>query len=169
MKKTLFSILALAGLGTLAASYAMGQRPASSDAVQNQRQEQQLQQGTATVGIPAIRNWREKRLLKSIYELRDQELRTYTYLVNQATGKPVFFCDSVGFAINDATGFTNPERIHESGPNYGYAIMPQAEPNGLYTPSDSNAYWVMCLSSEDQKAVPVFVGTPVIVSPSKLH
>lgn len=163
MKKTLLSLSCLVALaGCLPA------KPPSSDVVQNQRQEQQLQQGASQVGIPAIRNWREKRLLKSIYELRDQELRTYTYLVNQATGKAVFFCDSMGFAINDATGYTNPERIHEAGVNYGYAIMPQAEPNGLYTPDNSNAYWVMCLSAEDQKAVPVFVGSPVIVSPTRL-
>lgn len=166
MKKAL--ILGLAVSAATLAAFAMGQSPVSSDKVQNQVQEAQLQQGAAQVGIPAIRNWREKRLLKSIYELRDQELRTYTYLVNQATGKPVFFCDSMGFAINDATGFTNPDRIHDSAPNYGYAIMPQAEPNGLFTPDNSNAYWVMCLSEESKKAVPVFVGTPVIVSPTKL-
>lgn len=141
-------------------------KPKSSDSIQRDQQEQILAEGTAQLGMPAIKNFREKRLLKMIYELRDQDgLVTYSYIINKMTGKPVFLCNSIGYAINDATGYTNPDKlITNNGTAFG--VMPQAEPNGLFTPSASNAYWVMCLSGD--KPVPVFVASDVIVSPMKL-
>ena len=52
----------------------------SSDQIQQQQQEQILQEGTSAVGMPSIKNFREKRLLKQILELRDRtDLTTYTY------------------------------------------------------------------------------------------
>lgn len=141
----------------------------TADKIQAEAQERILQEGTSQTGMPAITNFRERKLLKMILELRDQDgLVTYTYTVNRTTGRPVFLCNSMGYAISDATGYTNPERIHEKNPNYGYAIMPQAEPNGLFTPDNSTANWVMCLDKEKDKPVPVFVQTDVIVSPVKL-
>lgn len=139
----------------------------SSDSIQRDQQERILAEGTAQLGMPAIKNFREKRLLKMIYELRDQDgLVTYSYIINKMTGKPVFLCNSIGYAINDATGYTSPDKlITNNGTAFG--VMPQAEPNGLFTPDSSNAYWVMCLSGD--KPVPVFVASEVIVSPMKLE
>jgi hypothetical protein len=145
----------------------MGCKPEpSSDSIQRDQQERILQEGTSSIGMPAIKNFREKRLLKMIYELRDQDgLRTYTYIINKMNGKPVFLCDSMGYAINDATGFTNPDKlVRDNGTAFG--TMTQAEPNGLFTPDSSNAYWVMCLG--DDKPVPVFVAGEIVVSPIKL-
>lgn len=142
----------------------------SSDKVQAEQQERILKEGTASVGMPAIKNFREKRILKMIIELRDQDgLTTFTYTVAEQTGKPQFLCTSIGYAISDATGFTNPQRIHEKGANYGFAIMPQAEPNGLFTPESSEGSWVMCVNPETGKAQPVFSGARLIVSPFKLQ
>ena len=138
----------------------------SSDTIQREQQERVLQEGTAATGMPAIKNFRERRLLKMIYELRDQDgLSTYTYIVNKMTGKLVFLCASSGFAISDATGYTNPDKVVKFAIDH-WGTMTQAEPNGLYTPDTSNANWVMCLS--DGKPRPVFISTEIVVSPFKL-
>ncbi|HSC06120.1 MAG TPA: hypothetical protein VLD59_04780 [Steroidobacteraceae bacterium] len=65
-------------------------------------------------------------------------------------------------------GLHDPQRIHERQTNVGYAILPQAEPNGLFKPDTSSANWVMCLDAKAGKPVPVFVQGEVIVSPMKL-
>lgn len=162
MKKLLLSIV----LATTTAQAGWFEPP-TSDASQAKQQERILKEGTAQVGMPAIKNFRERKLLKDIYELRDQTgLSTYAYMVATQTGQLVFLCDSVGYPINDATGFTNPEKVAQDN-TQSFGTMPQAEPNGLFTPDNSNDHWVMCLNKATNKAVPVFVGTPIIVSPFK--
>jgi hypothetical protein len=141
--------------------------PPSSDQVQAAQAERILQEGTAQTGMPGIKNFRERKTLKMIYELRDQEgLSTYTYVVAQQSGKPVFLCNSVGYAISDATGYLSPDKVVRLG-NAGYEIMFQAEPNGLFTPDASNANWVICLDT-DSKPLPVFVSADIVVSAFRL-
>lgn len=138
-----------------------------SNRIQAEQQERILQEGTAQTGMPAIKNFRERKTLKMIYELRDQEgLSTYTYIVPEQTGKPVFLCNSVGYAISDATGYTNPdkERVYNGNPY----TMTQAEPNGLFTPDVSGANWVLCLDQDTSKPLPVFISSHIIVSAYKL-
>jgi len=159
--------LALIALSVLAlAGCVENNKP--SDQVQAERQEKVLMEGVNQIGLPAIRNFREKRQLKMILELRDQEgFMTHTYIVAQATGKPAYLCPSLGYPINDATGFTSPDKVvRDNGQSFGTVI--QAEPNGLFTPDNSNAYWVMCLDSAQGKAVPVFVSGDIAVLPFKL-
>lgn len=160
--KSLFLILIAFGL------VACDGVPKDSNEIQAAQQERILQEGTAALGMPAIKNFREKRTLKMIYELRDQEgLSTYTYVVAEQTGKPVFLCDSIGYAISDATGYTNPDKVMQSG-QYGFGTMTQAEPNGLFTPDVSDANWVLCIDPENKKPLPVFVSSKIIVSAYKL-
>lgn len=166
MKKThIFFALAL----PLVLTACVEQKKPSSDRIQARQQEVILKEGTSQVGMPAIKNFRERRLLKMILEKRDQEgLVTYTYNVAQATGKLVFLCNSIGYPINDATGFTNPMKIEEYRHEVGYAIMPQAEPNGLYTPDASNDKWVMCVDPKSGQASPVLAGGDIFTSPFPL-
>lgn len=140
-----------------------------SNQIQAQQQERILQEGTSQTGMPAIKNFRERRTLKMIYELRDQEgLSTYTYVIPEQTGKPVFLCDSVGYAISDATGYTNPDKVMH--PMSGeYFTMTQAEPNGLFTPDVSDANWVLCLDPKTSKPLPVFVSARIVVSAFRLE
>lgn len=147
---------------------ACGLMPQNSNEIQAAQQERMLQEGTAQTGMPAIKNFRERKTLKMIYELRDQEgLSTYTYIVPSQTGKPVFLCDSVGYAISDATGYTNPDRFDSyNGNPY---TMTQAEPNGLFTPDVSDANWVLCLDPKNSKPLPVFISSKIIVSAFKLE
>src|SRR5262249_43510878 len=84
----------------------------TSNDVQAQRQEQQLTNMVNSVGIPAITHYTEKRLLKQVYELRDQaHLRTYTYLQAAYSGKLAFFCNSEGYGIPYSTQFTAGESM----------------------------------------------------------
>lgn len=139
----------------------------TSDEKQRNQQEAILQEGTAAVGMPAIRNFRERRLLKDILELRDQEgLVTYTYVWSEMQGKLIFFCQSIGYGIPYATQFTNPER-----PLYDYAdttTVPQADPNGLFSPESAEGTWVMCKDPNGPNTRPVYVEPRVVVSQFRL-
>jgi hypothetical protein len=138
-----------------------------SDRVQRIQQEALLAEGTSAVGMPAIKNFRERRLLKDIFELRDQSgLTTFTYLVNMQ-GSPVFFCRSIGYGIPYATQFTNPQKIGYAS-EWGVATLPQADPNGLFSPASADGTWVMCKDPHGNDVRPVFVEPRVVVSPFEL-
>jgi hypothetical protein len=140
--------------------------PSSSDDKQNAAQEKIVAEGVAAVGMPAIHNFREKRQLKDIYEMRDQDgLVTYTYLYNEMQGTLVFFCNSIGFGIPYATQYTAPGKPY--GEAQGYTTIPQADPNGLFSPADAEGTWVTCLGPDKQQH-PVYVEPRVIVSPFPL-
>lgn len=163
-----YLLVALIGVTLLSAESC--DRPPDSNEIQAAQQERILQEGTAQTGMPAIKNFRERRTLKMIYELRDQEgLSTYTYVVPEQTGKPVFLCDSIGYAISDATGYTNVDKlINPSGLSGGYMTMGQAEPNGLFTPDVSDANWILCVDPKTAKPLPVFISARVVVSAFRL-
>ena len=154
-------------------------RTQNSDQVQSQLQEQNLQQGTAELGVPSIVNFREKRLLKDLYELRDQNgLVTYTYTWSPMTGKFIFLCNSIGYPFPYSTQYTAPQRpeLHQ-GSSYdgGNLMVPQAEPNGLYPPNSAEGTWVICLSPNGKlqyngkKILPVYMEPRVAAFPWKLQ
>lgn len=130
--------------------------PLDSDEIQGQRQEHILQEGIAKVGMPNIVNFRELKTMKDIIELRDQEgYVTYTYTYSEVTGEYRFFCVSIGYPLPYATQFTNPER-EEYAPN-GSITLPQADPNGLYSPANAEGTWVMCKRPDSTDLGAVYV------------
>lgn len=135
-----------------------------SDRKQSRQQELILQEGTSQVGMPAIKNFRERKLAKDILELRDQNgLTTYTYVWNEMQGKLVFFCDSIGYGLPYATQFTNPMKVE-----YTSLALPQADPNGLFSPASAEGTWIMCKDPKGDTVKPVYVEPRVIVSPFKM-
>jgi hypothetical protein len=139
----------------------------SSDRIQEEQQELLLQEGTSQVGMPAIKNFREKKLLKDILELRDQTgLVTYTYLWNEFNGRKVLLCQSIGYGIPYATQFTNPQKPYHYGQSA--TALAQADPNGLFSPAAAEGTWVMCKDPSGTETRPVYVEPRVIVSPFKL-
>lgn len=141
----------------------------SSDKVQRKQQEKILAEGTAQTGMPAIKNFRERKLLKDIIEMRDQDgLVTYTYMQAEMTGKLVFLCDSIGYGLPAATQYTNPEKIADSHRQGGFVTLPQADPNGLFSPSSAEGTWVMCKDPNGDKTRPIYVEPRVVTSPFKL-
>lgn len=155
---------------------------ATSNDIQRDQQNKLLAEGTAQTGMPAIKNFRERKLMKDILELRDEDgLVTYTYLWNEYAGKLVFFCTSVGYGLPYAAQYTAPETMQSynltdggsaGGKNgyYGSERLPQADPNGLFSPSAAEGTWIMCADPNAKDGTkPVYVEPRIIVSPFKLQ
>jgi len=141
----------------------------SSDQIQSQQQETILKEGTAKTGMPAINNFRERKILKEIYELRDQaDLVTYTYLVAEMTGKLVFLGESIGYGIPAATQYTSPNKIEHPYSGH-YVVMPQADPNGLFSPASAEGTWVLLRNPNGKDVKPVYCEPRIVVSPFKLN
>lgn len=147
-----------------------------SNDIQRDRQASMTKEGVMAVGVPAIINFREMRQLKDIYELRDQDgLITYTYTFSEVTGKPSFFCDSIGYGIPYATQYTAGETMqrfslpstNDRNSVWGDEKLPQSEPNGLFSPASADGTWVMC-KAPDGKVRPQYVEPKIIVTTYKL-
>ncbi len=123
------------------------------------QQERLTKQANSTVGMPSIVNFQEKRMMKMILELRDTAISTKTYIVD-LNGKLHKLCDSVGYGLPYATQFTNPQM--EARQSYA---LPQADPNGLYSPASADGTWVNCLDPKTKKLKVVYIEPHVIVSP----
>lgn len=137
----------------------------SSDEVQRQQQESLSKQSNMSVGMPAVSNFFEKRLLKTIIELRDNpKLNTYTYIVD-LNGKLHKKCNSIGYGIPYSTQYTNPQ--YKNGSDHPVAL-PQADPNGLFSPAAADGTWVLCHDPQSDKLFPVYFEPRVIVSPFEL-
>lgn len=148
---------------------ACGQYPQSSDKVQRDQQETLLREATSQVGMPSIKNFRERKILKDILELRDQDgLVTYTYVWNEFNGKLVFLGETIGYGIPYATQFTNPEKYAENTSG-GPVILPQADPNGLFSPASAEGTWVLMRNPNTGKVSPIYIEPRIIVSPFPLH
>lgn len=140
-----------------------------SDKVQRAQQEAILQEATSQTGMPAIKNFRERKLLKDILELRDQAgLTTYTYVWADMKGTLVFLCDSIGYGIPYATEYTNPSKTIEGRTQGEFVAIPQADPNGLFSPPSAEGTWVMCKDPHGDAVKPIYIEPRIVVSPFKL-
>jgi len=127
---------------------------------QENKTDQLLKEVNSQIGLPAIKNFQEKKLAKMIFELRDQEnLVTYVYLQN-LNGSLVFIGKAIGFGLPYSVQYTNPQ---QSGGR------PQADPNGLYMPQGLSATWVMMIDPHTGKGRPVYIEPNVIISPFPLN
>jgi hypothetical protein len=144
-------------------------KPPTSDDKQRDEQERMLQEATSQTGMPAIKNFRERKILKEILELRDQEgLVTFTYVWSELNGKLVFLGESIGYGIPYATQYTNPQKL-EPKQGHGWHNLPQADPNGLFSPASAEGTWVLLKDPNGKDVRPVYVEPRIIVSPFKLH
>ncbi len=147
-----------------------GEVSKSSDKVLQEKTEQAMSEMNRQIGMPAIKNFQERKLAKMIFELRDQEkLVTYAYIVNHMTGELVFIGKCIGFGLPYSVQYTNPEKIVRKYAGGEYYTMPQADPNGLFMPSGLSATWLMMIEPKTNKARPVYVETQILVSPFQLH
>ena len=145
---------------------ACGPQQPNSRQIEAAKQEEMQLQAVQSVGMPAITNFAEKRMFKDILELRDKNVATTTYLVgmnNQLTK----LCDSVGYGLPYATQYTNPQM--RVGSQNGVVTLPQADPNGLYSPASADGTWVLCVDHKDGKAKPIYIEPRIIVSPFALQ
>lgn len=164
MKKLILIIVLAVGLS------ACGKLKEDTDKSLAKRQEVLMAEADAQTGLPSIKNFREKKILKTILEMRDQEnLRTYTYTIAEQTGRLVFVGESIGFAIPAATQYTSPQKdIYYSTSSAPHLAMPQADPNGLFSPSSAEGSWVLMVDPDGGKPRPVYFEPRIVVSPFKL-
>lgn len=149
----------------------------TSDDIQREQQEKLLMEGTNQVGMPAIKNFRMKKIMKDIQELCDQEgLVTYTYLENlqpqvvpgktSLGGKLTFLGETISYPIPCATQFTNPMKV--DGNSSRYLTLPQADPSGLFSPASAEGSWLLMLDPVRKKAMPVYTEPRVVTMTFKL-
>lgn len=152
----------------------------SSDTKDAERSEVMLNEASAQLGIPNIKNFREKKILKDIYEMRDKEIITYTYIHSEYTGKLIFVGQSVGYPIPYCTQYTSSEKMlwvkpansiyNDSVDNRDYSRekMPQAEPNGLFMPTSADGTWVMMYDPATKVTKPCYFEPKITTLPFKL-
>jgi hypothetical protein len=173
MKNLLAAILLVASASVANAGWFDVEPPSSDEAVSEQM-EKLLKEGERQTGLPAITNFTEKRMVKWLYELRDQpNYRTYTYIVTM-NGQLIKICDSVGYGINASIQYSNPEKVVDYEEFIGDRIdahvgtLPQAEPNGLFMPEGLAATYVMCVDGDKEDVKAVYLEPEIIVSPFPL-
>lgn len=170
-------VFSLCAMVLMSASECQPKNSNTADAVQSKKTEQSLAEMQKEVGMPAIINFQERKTFKWILEMRDKEnLITYTYLTNEMDGTiGQFLGKSIGFGIPASTQFTSPQKLVDVT-KYGIssyqandaAVVPQADPNGLFMPTSSDATYVLLLDSKGDPH-PVYIEAHIIVSPFKLH
>lgn len=151
------------------------QRPVQprADQIEQARTEQAMQEADRQTGHPAITRFQERKLLKMVYEARDDEkLVCHAYFFNELKGEiGQYLGPCLGFGIPYSTQFSNPQKvlIEENGYEAGDIpyLVPQAEPNGLFIPEGLSATWLFMLDDKG-KPHPVYVEPAIIVSPFKL-
>ncbi|WP_321913519.1 hypothetical protein [Paraburkholderia sp. J11-2] len=128
--------------------------------IESAKQDRMQAESNAAVGMPSIVNWTEKRRYKEIFEKRDDpNLQTYTYLVGMHN-EHTPLCRSVGYGIPESEQFTNPSTVQDYGGTnrYAFEVIPQSDPNGLYSSSSANGTWILCLTKggkvEPQRSEP---------------
>jgi hypothetical protein len=161
MKRLLLVAVAVSALGLTACD-----EHKTSTQIEREKQEELSLRGVESVGMPSIVNFAEKRMMKDILELRDQNVATTTYITD-LNGKLHKVCNSVGYGLPYATQYTNPQKAGGGGSG-GYFTLPQADPNGLYSPASADGTWVLCVDAKSGKPKPVYIEPRVIVSPIPL-
>ena len=127
------------------------------------------EESNVQVPMPAITNFQEKKLLKEIYERRDQvNMSTWTYVFNHMTGKPVLLGKSLGYGVPASMQFNNPKQVRQFGSNYDGVAVDAAEPNGLYSPSSADGTWVILVNPDDSKPYVIYCEEKIMVSPFPL-
>lgn len=135
----------------------------NSDSVLNQQQDQALTTANNAIGLPNIHNFFEKKTLKKIMEMRDNpDLTTYTY-TEAMDGHFVYVGRSIGYGIPYATQYTNPERYSQSG-----GTLPQADPNGLFSPPAANATWILLVDEKTNEPYISYIEPNMVVYEKKL-
>ena len=163
-------------VGMLALLFTIGCAPVedTSDSKMTEQTELAMKEMNAQIGMPAIKNFQERKLAKMIFELRDQvDLITYAYIVS-LEGKLIFVGKCIGFGLPYSVQYTNPQKMVNrygqpiTSTGWDPFILPQADPNGLFMPTGLSATWLMMID-KNGKPNPVYFEPEIVVSPFPLH
>ena len=137
---------------------------------QSQATDQLMTEANNQIGMPEISHFYEKKLLKDLYELRDDsDLVCYAYTTN-LEGQYIYLGRCIGYGLPYAVQFSNPEKLVRAdlGEYVGEAEMPQAEPNGLFMPDALSATWLIMINEETGEREPMYCEPQIVVTQSKL-
>lgn len=143
----------------------------NTDSEQAKKTEQAMAEADRQVGMPNITNFSERKLLKRVYELRDQEnLVMYAY-TQGLDGQLIFLFKCMGYGVPYAAQYTNPQKYtpvyNKNGTWDTSLLMPQPEPNGIFIPDSSEGTWLLVID-EKGNTHPVYCEPRVVVSPVKI-
>ena len=142
-----------------------------------------MEQASSVVGYPDITNFFERAQLKEIYELRDDpNLVCHWYTKNDMTGKWIYQGNCIGYGIPYGTSITQTDTVQRAalpalnikGEDKGFndyftEILPQAEPNGLYTNGlSTSATWILVADAEGN-IKPTYIESEITVTQVKIN
>lgn len=157
-------------------------RRETTSSKENEYTQNLMKQADAAVGFPEVTNFFERSQLKEIYELRDNpDLVCYWYTKNNMSGKWVYQGECIGYGIPYSTQLTQPDTLQRaalpalniSGEDKGYyeyyeQVLPQAEPNGLYSTGSTSATWILSVNDKGD-IKPVYEEENVTVTQIKIE
>jgi hypothetical protein len=113
--------------------------------------------------VPSFDYSQQRDILIQIYKISNEARNTWSVPVSDY-GQPVGdVCPSIGFPIPGGTQLTNPMQV--VNPYSGeYVVVPQAEPNGLYSDPNTNSTWILCVDP-DGTVAPVYSEHKVMTYP----
>ena len=141
-------------------------KPPTADQITTAKQTQMEKRGADIAGVPNIIHFTEKIRAKRIYELRDQAgVATFSY-TQDMYGHYHWFCDSIGYPLPYATQYSSSERVAQTSeiPYQGDITLPQAEPNGLFMPTNADGTWVECINPDNPNETGVAYSEPHITT-----
>jgi hypothetical protein len=162
MRKIIYTSIILSIMTLTFLSGCVGQT--AEDKTQLQVDQQQKQYNIAQP-VPYFDWSLERSLLSQIYVARNQRVATYS-VWRGYSGIIEGDCPSIGYPIPYGTSLTNPHQLSDPG-YHDSAVIDQAEPNGLFPSSASQATWVMCTTKVNGRVVvaPVYVEDQVTAFP----
>lgn len=158
--------LAIAVLAVLAVLAVACSKPTSGSKQLTQDQQTAGSQQSIYTGSQPVELYdfsQERETLLAIYRARAKTVSTWSVFLS-AQGVPLTSCPSIGYPIPATTQLTNPDqlvRVNVGNGNYVDGVLSQAEPTGVYAPSDTEATYVVCLRSNGSNAI-VYSEPPVM-------
>jgi len=102
----------------------------------------------------------QRDLWIQFYVAQNANVATYSYITPQNTGQVLFETPSIGYPIPMDTQLTNPQaRVPHLE-----SVLPQAEPNGLYTSPNTDATIIMA-ANDDGTVSPIYTEMKVTTFP----
>lgn len=138
----------------------------SVDQAQSQAQSQILAEANVQTGMPNIKNFAERKMMKEVLEkCDDPKLVTYLY-TTAMDGKLIYQGKGIGFGIPYSVQYTNP-MYTASSYSGGYEILPQADPSGLFKPDGLSATWYMMIDEKTGESYVEYFEPEIVVKQHK--
>ena len=75
--------------------------------------------------------------------------QTTTFFFNMGVQDPISSCPSIGFPVASTTQLTNPQQLYVSSGGSHDGVIPQIDPNGIYS-GDSTGTYILCVNAQGQ-------------------